>query len=107
MAGKVVTSGIESMGKMLGALGSSIIKPGIARTTPNASEKIDNASMKLQNDLTFGVKKEKTKEIAQSPTMPNVISGKRPLKSFSSMDPNYKNVDVLTKYLAHFKMAAA
>lgn len=107
MAGKVVTSGIETMGKMLGALGSTIIKPGIARTTPNVSEKINNQSMKLQNDITFGVKKEKAKDTIKSPTMPSTVSGQRPLKSFSSMDPNYKNIDVLTKYLAHFKMAAA
>ena len=106
MAGKVVTSGIETMGKMLGALGSTIIKPGIARTTPNVSEKINNQSMKLQNDITFGVKKEKAKDTIKSPTMPSTVSGQRPLKSFSSMDPNYKNIDVLTKYLAHFKMAA-
>jgi len=29
------------------------------------------------------------------------------LKSISNMDPNYRNLDMLSTYLGHFKMAAA
>ena len=92
-------------------LGSAIIKPGVKRdtftpSTSNVSEKINNESTKLQNDITFGIKKEKSKD---SITKPAVSAGiprtPSPVKSVSSMDPNYGNINVLSKYLAHFRLA--
>lgn len=109
-AGKALSTGIESIGKAIGAIGSSIIKPGIARSftpsTSNAPEKINSASMQLQNDITFGVKKEKTKDLTKAAPTPNSVSIAKPVKSFSNMDPNYSKLDVLTAYLGHFRMAS-
>ena len=63
--------------------------------------------MKLQNDITFGIQKEKSKDKITSPTIPaGTPRGIRPAKSVSSIDPNYQNINVLEKYLAHFRMAS-
>ena len=109
--GAALDSGVESLGQLFGALGSNIIKPGVERTftpsTPNVSERINKDSMQLQNQITFGINASKRKDSIVSPTIPGTSSGNiQPGKSISSMDPNYKNLDVLTKYLAHFRMAA-
>lgn len=105
----IVNAGVEKMGEVFGMLGSSIIKPGVRRdftpATPNVSEKINNESMKLQNDITFGIKKEKSKSAITSPTIPAGISRGGSVKSISNLDPNYNNANVLTKYLAHFRYA--
>ena len=105
----MVNAGAEKMGEVFGMLGSAIIKPGVRRdftpATPNASEKINSESMKLQNDITFGIKKEKSKSAITSPTIPAGISRGGSVKSISNLDPNYKNANVLTKYLAHFRYA--
>ena len=105
----MINAGVEKMGEVFGMLGSAIIKPGVRRdfipATPNASEKINSESMKLQNDITFGIKKEKSKSAITSPTIPAGISRGGSVKSISNLDPNYKNANVLTKYLAHFRYA--
>ena len=109
--GGMVNAGAGKLGEIFGMLGSSVVKPGVRRvdtpSTPNASEQINNESTKLQNDITFGIKKEKSKG---NITMPTISAGKprspSPVKSVSSMDPNYGNIDVLSTYLAHFKLAA-
>jgi hypothetical protein len=107
----MVNAGAEKMGQIFGMLGSSIIKPGVekkfAPSGGNVSEQINNQSMKLQNDITFGIKKEKAKDTITSPTISaGKARGASPTKSVSSMDPNYQNMDVLTKYLSHFRLAA-
>jgi hypothetical protein len=107
----MVNSGAEQVGKIFGMLGSSIIKPGVARNfTPsgsNISEQISANSMKLQNDITFGIQREKSKDKITSPTIPaGTPRGVRPAKSVSYIDPNYQNINVLHKYLAHFRMAS-
>jgi hypothetical protein len=107
----LVNSGAEQMGKIFGMIGSTVIKPGVARNfTPagsNVSEQINTNSMKLQNDITFGIQKEKSKDKITTPTIPaGTPRGVRPVKAVSNIDPNYQNIDVLGKYLAHFRMAA-
>jgi hypothetical protein len=107
----MVNSGAEQVGKIFGMLGSSIIKPGVARNfTPsgsNISEQISANSMKLQNDITFGIQREKSKDKITSPTIPaGTPRSVRPAKSVSYIDPNYQNINVLHKYLAHFRMAS-
>jgi hypothetical protein len=108
----MVNAGAGKMGEIFGMLGSSVIKPGVKRdtftpSTSNVSEQINNESTKLQNDITFGIKKEKRKD---NITMPAISAstppGVSPVKSVSSMDPNYSNMAVLTQYLAHFRLAA-
>ena len=108
----MVNAGAGKLGEVFGMLGSAIVKPGVERSkftpsTPNTPERINNESTKLQNDITFGIKKEKSKD---NITMPAISAGKRrspgPTKSVSSMDPNYGNIDVLSKYLSHFRLAA-
>jgi len=106
----MVNDGLEGMANLFGRLGSSIVKPGVARNfTPsgsNPSEQINNESMKLQNDITFGIKKEKSKDKITMPTIPaGTPRGVSPVKSVSNIDPNYQNINVVTKYLAHFRMA--
>lgn len=110
--GAMVNAGAGKLGEVFGMLGSSIIKPGVKRdmftpSTSNVSERINNESVKLQNDITFGIKKEKRKD---NITMPAISAGTprgvSPVKSVSSMDPNYGNIDVLSKYLSHFRLAA-
>jgi hypothetical protein len=109
--GGMMNAGAEKMGQIFGMLGSSIIKPGVekkfAPSGGNVSEQINNQSMKLQNDITFGIKKEKAKDTITSPTISaGKARGASPVKSVSSIDPNYQNMDVLTKYLSHFRLAA-
>jgi hypothetical protein len=103
--------GIQAIAGILGSLGSSIIKPGVARSfaspSSNVSDRISNESMKLQNDITFGVKTEKRKDSISSPSLPaGSPRGISLQKSITGIDPNYKNIDVLTKYIAHFRLAA-
>ena len=108
----MVNAGAGKMGEIFGMLGSAVVKPGVARdtftpSTPNTSERINNESTKLQNDITFGIKKEKAKDTITKPAIPSSTPRTpSPVKSVSSMDPNYGNMDVLTKYLAHFRLAA-
>jgi hypothetical protein len=108
--GAAVSGGIDAMAGLFGSLGSAIIKPGVARdftpSTSNVSDRISNESMKLQNDITFGIKKEKSKDNITSPALPaGTPRGISPRKSVSNIDPNYQTPDVLRKYLAHFRMA--
>lgn len=110
-SGSMAGSGMQAMASMLGSIGSSIIKPGVARdfapSSSNVSDRISNESMKLQNDITFGVKKEKTKDTISSPSLSaGTPRGISPQKSISGIDPNYQNINILTKYLAHFRLAA-
>ena len=110
--GAMATAGIRQVGQLLGTLGSAVvIKPGIARsfepTGGNVASQINSESMKLQTDLTLGVKNQKAKDSITTPAMPGKNPGvPGPVKSISSMDPNYSNVDVLSQYLGHFKKAA-
>ena len=109
--GAMATAGIRQVGQLLGTLGSAVIKPVIARsfepTGGNVASQINSESMKLQTDLTLGVKKQKAKDLITTPSMPGTNPGlPGPIKSISSMDPNYSNVDVLSQYLGHFKKAA-
>lgn len=110
LSGMVNTS-MEAIGNLFGKLGSSIVKPGIARnftpSTPDVSERISNESTNLHNDITFGIKSEESRRNIESPTMPAISRGNSKASgSISSMDPNYKNLDVLTRYIAHFRLAA-
>lgn len=113
VAGKVASASIDTVAKLFGTLGSAVIKPGVRRTdlmgsTSNASEVINNESMKIQNDISLGIKKTKAKEAVTIPATPGVSpSMPQPMKSISNMDPNYRSLDVLSTYLGHFKMAAA
>jgi hypothetical protein len=107
----MVNTGAGNLGKLFGMIGSNIIKPGIERTfapsTPNTSDRINNESVKLQNDITLGIKLKKTKDNITMPAIPlGKQSGGRPTSSVSSMDPNYQNANVLTKYLSHFRLAS-
>ena len=107
----MVNSGVGKMGEMFGAVASSIIKPGVARdfspSTPNISERINNESLKLQNDITFGIKNKKTKDTITAPTTPGINpSLPKPIKSISSFNPNYKSIDVLSRYVSHFRLAS-
>jgi hypothetical protein len=109
--GAMTSAGLRQVGELLGTLGSAVIKPGIARTfeasPSNAPAQISSESMKLQTNLTLGLEREKTKDLASTPNMPSVNPGiPAPIRSISSMDPNYNNVDVLSQYLGHFKKAA-
>ena len=109
--GAMATAGIRQVGQLLGTLGSAVIKPGIARsfepTGGNVASQINSESMKLQTDLILGVKNQKAKDSITTPAMPGKNPGvPGPVKSISSMDPNYSNVDVLSQYLGHFKKAA-
>ena len=111
MASNAISGGLEGMANLFGTLGSSIVKPGVARnftqSSSNPSEQISNESMKIQNDITFGIKKEKSKDKISMPTIPaGTPRGISPQKSVSNIDPNYQNVDILAKYLAHFRLAA-
>lgn len=106
-----ITGGAGKVGELLGMLGSSIIKPGVARDfTPsgsNTSDQISNESMKIQNDITFGIKKDKSKDKITTPTIPAGTPRSASLqKSVSNIDPNYQNINILAKYLAHFRLAA-
>jgi hypothetical protein len=110
-ASEMMNAGAEKIGEMFGMLGSSIIKPGVQKSftpsSPNVSERISNESVKLQNDITFGIKKEKAKDNITSPTIStSKPRGASPAKTVSSMDPNYHNADVLKTYLSHFRLAA-
>ena len=113
VAGKVASASIDTVAKLFGTLGSTVIKPGVRRTdlmgsTSNASEVINNESMKIQNDISLGIKKTKAKEAVTTPATPGVSpSVPQPMKSISNMDPNYRSLDVLSKYLGHFKMDIA
>ena len=107
----LINSGAEQIGKIFGMIGSAVIKPGVARNfTPsgsNVSEQINTNSMNVQNDITFGIRNEKSKDTIASPTIPaGTPRGARPVKSVSNIDPNYQNINVLNKYLAHFRMAS-
>ena len=109
--GAMATAGIRQVGQLLGTLGSAVIKPGIARsfepTGGNVASQINSESMKLQTDLILGVKNQKAKDSITTPAMPGKNPGvPGPVKSISSMDPNYSNVDVLSQYLGHFQKAA-
>lgn len=104
-------AGAETLGKLFGTIGGAVVKPGVERTftpsTPDVSSRINNDSMKIQNDITFGVKALQKKDIITSPTGQSTpdTSG-QPIKTISSMDPNYQNIDIIKHYVAHFKMAA-
>lgn len=109
--GSEAGSGMQSISSIFGLLGSAAVKPGVAKnftpTQSNVSDRISNESMKLQNDITFGVKKEKRKDNISSPSLPaGTPRGISTVKSVSGIDPNYQNINVLTKYLAHFRLAA-
>ena len=106
------TSSLEATGKLFGALGGAIIKPGVPRqfvpSSGNVSERINNDSMKIQNDITFGIKNKESKDTIISPSIPGTPStgGPGPVKTISSIDPNYSNMDIIKHYVAHFRMAA-
>lgn len=119
--GGIVNAGLEEIGKLFGVLGSTIVPPGIARTftpatsnvsrpvtsAPDRSERISTESANLHNDITFGLRSEESRRAIESPTMPATAPGvSRARGSISSMDPNYQSLNVLDRYLAHFRMAA-
>jgi hypothetical protein len=110
-ASAMANASLESMGKMLGAIGGAVVAPGIARnlttSTPDTSERINKDSMLNNANIDLGIQKAQAKSDIASPTTPGVLPGvASPMKSVSSMDPNYGNIDVVAKYLAHFRMAA-
>ena len=111
-SGSSISGGVGGkIGEMFGAVASSIIKPGVARdfspSTPNISERINNESLKLQNDITFGIKNKKTKDTITAPTTLGINpSLPKPIKSISSLNPNYKSIDVLSRYVSHFRLAS-
>lgn len=110
---KGASATLEATGKLFGAIGSAIVKPGIQKpftpSTGNVSERINNDSMKIQNDITFGIKNKQAKDAITNPPTPGTPStgGAGPMKSISSMDPNYSSMDVVKHYVAHFRLAAA
>lgn len=108
---RMANASLESMGKVLGAIGGAVVSPGIARNlTPsvsNAPEEINNNSMQINNDIALGIRKKEAESEITSPTAPGTIPGiAQPIASISSIDPNYGSIDVLSRYLAHFRMAA-
>lgn len=110
--GAMAGASLEATAKLFGAIGSAVVKPGIAReftpSTPNVSERINNDSMKIQNDITFGIKNKQSKDAITSPASPGTpsTSGAGPMKTISSIDPNYGNMDIIKHYVAHFRLAA-
>lgn len=107
----MATASLESMGKMLGAIGGAVVAPGIAKnltgSAPDTSERINKNSMLNNANIDLGIAQAQAKSDIASPTTPGVLPGvTSPMKSVSSMDPNYGNIDVVAKYLAHFRMAA-
>lgn len=109
--GAAANASAETLGKLFGTIGGAVVKPGVERTftpsTPDVSSRINNDSMKIQNDITFGVKALQKKDIITAPTGQSTpdTSG-QPIKTISSMDPNYQNIDIIKHYVAHFRMAA-
>lgn len=108
---RMANASLESMGKVFGAIGGAVVSPGIARNlTPsvsNAPEEINNNSMQINNDIALGIRKKEAESEITSPTAPGTIPGiAQPIASISSIDPNYGSIDVLSRYLAHFRMAA-
>lgn len=102
---------IEQAAKMFGALGSTIVEPGVARnftpSTSNVSERIDSTSMQLHNDIAFGIRRNESESAITSPTLPNLNPEvAQPTRSISNYDPNYANIDSVVRYLAHFRLAA-
>jgi len=103
--------GLESAINMFTSLAGAAIEPGSSRRetplSPNVSERINTESMRVQNDLTFGIRRERSRENITSPTVPAVGPGvPQPTRSISSMDPNYGNNDSIVRYLAHYRLAA-
>jgi hypothetical protein len=108
---KMANASLESMGKILGAIGGAVVAPGIARnltsSTPDASETINRNSLSNNSNIDLGIATAQAKADITSPTTPGVLPGvSQPVVSISSMDPNYGNINVVSRYLAHFKMAA-
>lgn len=107
---RMANASLESVGKVIGAIGGAVVSPGIARNlTPsvsNAPEEINNNSMQISNDIALGVRKKEAETAITSPTAPGTIPGiAQPIASISSIDPNYRNIDVLSLYLSHFEAA--
>ena len=103
--------GLESAINMFTSLAGAAVEPGSSRReTPlssRTSERITTESMRVQNDLTFGIRRERSRENITSPTVPAVGPGvPQPTRSISSMDPNYGNNDSVIRYLAHYRLAA-
>lgn len=108
---KMANASLESMGKILGAIGGAVVAPGIAKnlttSAPDTSERINKNSMLNNANIDLGIQKAQAKSDIASPTTPGVLPGvTSPMKSVSSMDPNYGNIDIVARYLGHFRMAA-
>jgi hypothetical protein len=108
---RMANASLESMGKILGAIGGAVVAPGIARnlttSTPDASERINRDSLTNSTNIDLGVQAAQTETASESPTTPSVLPGvSQPVSSISSMDPNYGNINIVSRYLAHFRMAA-
>jgi hypothetical protein len=108
---KMANASLESMGKILGAIGGAVVAPGIAKnltsSTPDASETINRNSLSNNSNIDLGIATAQAKADITSPTTPGVLPGvSQPIVSISSMDPNYGNINIVSRYLAHFKMAA-
>lgn len=110
--GGMATASLETVGKMLGALGGIFVRPGVARTfEPPASspvDRINETSMRTQNDMTMGVSEAQRQRTITSPTVPASTPATGPVRSISHLNPNYRNIDSLELYRAHgVKWAAA
>lgn len=110
MIGRAVSATAETIGNVFGAIGGILVKPGIARNLtppPSITNRIDNDSMRMQNDMAFGYRRAQAEDTISSPTIPGVVQpGFNPLRTISHIDPNYGNLDSVSQYLAHFRMAA-
>lgn len=107
----IANASLETMGKVLGAIGGAVVAPGIARnltsSTPDASERINANSMSNNADIELGIAQAQAESTISAPTSPGVLPGAAsPMVSISSMDPNYGNIDIVARYLGHFRMAA-
>jgi hypothetical protein len=104
----LISSSLDTVAKLFGTLGSAIIKPGVPRTdlvsTPsNTPAAISNESMRIETDIALGINRTRTQEAVSTPATPGVSPGvPQPLKSISSMDPNYQSLNILAHYLGHF-----
>lgn len=102
---------LETIGKVFGAIGGAVVAPGISRnlisSTPDTSERINRESMLNSANIDLGMGGAQAESAAEAPTTPGVLPGAAsPMVSISNLDPNYENINVLSKYLAHFRMAA-
>lgn len=116
MIGRAAGATIETVGKVFGAIGGTLVSPGIARrsppatpvaSAPNVSERINGDSLQLANDIAIGVRRTARESSVSLPTVPVSIPGiADPVRTIPHLDPNYGNVDAVSQYFALYRQAA-